>query len=70
MGRRGVVATEHAMDGLPQAIAEECIKCVSLPSGWRDPRENLAVVDASEHFTIESFQKKFSGLWQQRMVRS
>ena len=30
-----VVATQHAMDGLPQAIAEECIKWVSLPSGWR-----------------------------------
>ena len=46
-----VVATEHAMDGLPHAIAEECIKWGSCSSGLRDPRENPAVVNALENFT-------------------
>jgi glycosyltransferase involved in cell wall biosynthesis len=68
MHGRPVVATEHAMDGLPQAIAEECIKWGRLSSGSRDPRENPAVVNALENFTFESFQTKFSSLWRQRMV--
>ena len=65
MHGRPVVATEHAMDGLPQAIAEECIKWGCLSSGSRDPRENPAVVNALENFTFESFQTKFSSLWRQ-----
>ena len=68
MHGRPVVATEHAMDGLPQAIAEECIKWGRLSSGSRDPRENPAVVNALENFTFESFQTKFSSLWRQRIV--
>jgi glycosyltransferase involved in cell wall biosynthesis len=68
MHGRPVVATEHAMRGLPQAIAEECIKWGHLSSSSRDPRENPAVVNALENFTFESFQTKFSSLWRQRIV--
>lgn len=70
MHGRPVVATEHAMDGLPPAIADECIKLQRLSPGSRDPRENPAVVHALESFTFENFQTKFSSLWRQRMVAS
>lgn len=64
-----VVATEHATEGLPRAIADECVKWGSLRSGLRDPRENPAVVSELANFTFDSFQEKFSALWQQRMVK-
>ena len=63
-----VMATEHAMDGLPPGIAQECIKWGSEPADRRDPRENPAVMSALENFTAASFQKKFSPLWKKRMV--
>lgn len=63
-----VIATEHAVEGLPRVIAEECARLGNLSSELRDPRENPAVVNALGDFTFESFEKKFSSTWREKMV--
>src|SRR3984957_5038071 len=72
-----VVATQHAMEGLPRAIVDECIDWESYASGTahpgvvarlRDPRENPAVADALHSFTFDSFRNTFARAWQDRMV--
>ena len=72
-----VVATRHAMEGLPRAIADECIDWETYSAGGtdhdfsarlRDPRVNPAVVDALENFTFDHFRDTFTRIWQQRMV--
>jgi glycosyltransferase involved in cell wall biosynthesis len=63
-----VIATEHATEGLPQPIGDECTKSGSLPRRLRDPRENSAVMNALHDFTSESFQEKFSSTWRTMMM--
>jgi glycosyltransferase involved in cell wall biosynthesis len=70
-----VVATEHAKDGLPDALRAEIIDLESVSGGLRnrastlrDPRENPAVALALESFTFRSFQGTVNNLWQERMV--
>jgi glycosyltransferase involved in cell wall biosynthesis len=62
-----VLATEHALAGLPEAIADEAVKWGQSVLHKRDPRENPAVANALEDFTAGSFQQKFSALWRSRM---
>lgn len=62
-----VIATEHAIQGLPQAVGKECIRWGSLPPKLRDPRENSAVMSALHDFTSESFEEKFSSTWRTMM---
>jgi hypothetical protein len=62
-----VLATEHALAGLPDAIADEAAKWGQSALQKRDPRENPAVANALADFTIGSFQQKFSALWKSRM---
>jgi glycosyltransferase involved in cell wall biosynthesis len=63
-----VLATEHATEGLPEAIADECIRWGYLPSGRRDPRDDPKVMRALHSFTFESFQNEFRAQWLQRMA--
>jgi hypothetical protein len=62
-----VLATEHALTGLPEAIADEAAKWGQSVLHKRDPRENPAVANALGDFTAGSFQRKFSALWKSRM---
>jgi hypothetical protein len=62
-----VLATEHALIGLPDAIADEAAKWGQSVLDKRDPRENTAVANALADFTTGSFQQKFSALWKSRM---
>jgi glycosyltransferase involved in cell wall biosynthesis len=62
-----VLATEHALTGLPDAIADEAAKWGQSALHKRDPRENPAVANALAEFTTGSFQQKFSALWKSRM---
>jgi hypothetical protein len=62
-----VLATEHALAGLPDAIADEAAKWGQSSPHRRDPRENPAVAHALAEFTAGSFQQKFSALWKSRM---
>jgi len=71
-----VIATEHAKDGLPDAVAAECLdfKALSadmrIPASWlRDPRENPDTASALNSFTYESFQNTVNRLWKERMAR-
>lgn len=72
-----VVATEHAKEGLPRAIAQECVGWESFSSALRDqtgpielkdPRENPAVASELEMFTFDSFRRVFDSIWQERMA--
>ena len=63
-----VVATGHAIDGLPPGIAEECMKWGDESIRRRDPRENTAVLEELQHFTSVSFQTKFSARWNERVA--
>lgn len=62
-----VLATEHALSGLPEAIADEAAKWGQSVLHKRDPRENPLVANALADFTTGSFQEKFSALWKARM---
>jgi len=62
-----VLATEHALTGLPKAIADEAAKWGQSVLHKRDPRENAAVANALADFTTGSFEQKFRVLWKSRM---
>jgi len=63
-----VIATDHATEGLPPAIAAGCN---SLRGHWRlgrDPREDAPIVEELQHFTFDSFLRQFKTHWFDRMV--
>lgn len=71
-----VVTTGHAKEGLPPAIAQECIAWESFSLAVRDqgslmkftdPRENRAVATELEKFTFDYFRQVFLAVWQERM---
>lgn len=69
-----VIATEHAKDGLPTALQEECISYgslssndVEIASGFRDPRTNPLVAATLNKFTFGSFRGTITSLWSERM---
>ena len=62
-----VMATRHASEGLPPEIAGACVTWGDPWAERRDPREDPAVARALVDFTTESFQKKFSISWNERM---
>lgn len=72
-----VVATDHCKDGLPPAVATECVSWNRFASGLRsgvgpvrlrDPRENPAVTTELARFTSENFRQVFKRFWHERMV--
>lgn len=70
-----VVATQHAKDGLPDALVAECVDLRSLQDGpesyhrtLRNPRENPDVASALNNFTYQSFEQTINDLWRNQMV--
>lgn len=65
-----VIATEHSTEGLPPAISAACS---NLRGRWLvgdDPRDRSAVSEELQHFTFESFGRRFRSLWFERMAGS
>ena len=63
-----VIATDHATEGLPPAIAAGCNP---LRGHWQlgsDPREDTSIADELQHFTFDNFLRQFRTDWFDRMV--
>lgn len=69
---RPVIASAHARSGLPDAVAEACVKWEQLHDDsarqYGDPRSDPRVTDDLSRFTLDSFTSTFSALWNERMI--
>ncbi len=65
-----VVTSDHAIEGLPNALAAGCLNFNALSGGARwatsgpsDPRENEVVASMLDQFTYDSFEATILKLW-------